>query len=83
MPKKCGANVPDDGRYFTTSNPGISGLAGIMLAVAATSPRTNPDFGMNEEEVARYWCDKSGIPWLGRADIGTTPTTDRALRSSG
>jgi muramoyltetrapeptide carboxypeptidase len=25
---------------------------------------------MNEEEVARYWCRRSGIPWLGRADIG-------------
>jgi muramoyltetrapeptide carboxypeptidase len=25
---------------------------------------------MNEEEVARYWCARSGIPWLGRADIG-------------
>ena len=23
-----------------------------------------------EEEVARYWCERSGIPWLGRADIG-------------
>jgi len=25
---------------------------------------------MNEEEIARYWCLRSGIPWLGRADIG-------------
>jgi muramoyltetrapeptide carboxypeptidase LdcA involved in peptidoglycan recycling len=25
---------------------------------------------MTEEEVARYWCRRSGIPWLGRADIG-------------
>jgi muramoyltetrapeptide carboxypeptidase LdcA involved in peptidoglycan recycling len=25
---------------------------------------------MTEEEVARYWCRQSGIPWLGRADIG-------------
>ena len=26
--------------------------------------------GMTEEEIARYWCRKSAIPWLGRADIG-------------
>ena len=25
---------------------------------------------MNEEEIARYWCRRSAIPWLGRADIG-------------
>ena len=25
---------------------------------------------MNEEEIARYWCERSGIAWLGRADIG-------------
>jgi muramoyltetrapeptide carboxypeptidase len=25
---------------------------------------------MSEEEIARYWCGRSGIPWLGRADIG-------------
>ena len=29
-----------------------------------------PDFGMNEEEIARYWCERAGIPFLGRADIG-------------
>ena len=23
-----------------------------------------------EEEVARFWCERSGIPYLGRADIG-------------
>ncbi len=23
-----------------------------------------------EEAVARYWCARSGIPYLGRADIG-------------
>jgi muramoyltetrapeptide carboxypeptidase len=25
---------------------------------------------MTEEQVARDWCRRSGIPWLGRADIG-------------
>jgi muramoyltetrapeptide carboxypeptidase len=29
-----------------------------------------PDFGMNEEEIARYWYQSSGIPGLGRADTG-------------
>ena len=25
---------------------------------------------MDEEAIARHWCDVSGIPYLGRADIG-------------
>ena len=28
------------------------------------------DFGLSEEEVIRYWCERSGVPYLGRADIG-------------
>ena len=25
---------------------------------------------MTAEEIARYWCARTGIPWLGTADIG-------------
>ena len=25
---------------------------------------------MTEEEVARFWCERAGIAYLGRADIG-------------
>ena len=25
---------------------------------------------LTEEQVARFWCERSGIPYLGRADIG-------------
>jgi len=60
----------DRSLFHITSNPGIRRVAGIMLGRCINITANEPDFGMNEEEVARTWCDKSGIPWLGRADIG-------------
>jgi muramoyltetrapeptide carboxypeptidase len=60
----------DRSLFHITSNPGIRRVAGIMLGRCSDISPNEPDFGMNEEEVARYWCRRSGIPWLGRADIG-------------
>lgn len=53
-----------------TSHPPFRALAGLRLGRCSAIPENDPDFGMTEEEVARYWCDRSGIAWLGRADIG-------------
>jgi len=33
-------------------------------------PKNDPDFELSEEDVARFWCERSGIPYLGAADIG-------------
>ncbi len=60
----------DRSLFHITSNPGIRRVAGIMLGRCSAITANTPDFGMSEEEVARTWCGKSGIPWLGRADIG-------------
>ncbi|HXN42858.1 MAG TPA: hypothetical protein VN917_01325, partial [Xanthobacteraceae bacterium] len=60
----------DRSLFHITSNAQIRRVAGIMLGRCNTIPPNEPDFGMTEEEVARYWCRSSGIPWLGRADIG-------------
>lgn len=56
--------------FHITSNADIRRVAGIMLGRCSAITPNEPDFGMNEEEIARHWCRKSGIPWLGRADIG-------------
>lgn len=48
----------------------IRGVAGIMLGRCSGIVANQPDFGQTEVEVARYWCARSGIPYLGRADIG-------------
>jgi muramoyltetrapeptide carboxypeptidase len=60
----------DRSLFHITSNPGIRKAAGIRLGRCSATPPNDPDFGQTEEEVARHWCEKSGIPYLGRADIG-------------
>ena len=60
----------DRSLFHITSNPEIRRVSGIMLGRCSAITPNEPDFGMNEEETARYWCRRAGIPWLGRADIG-------------
>jgi muramoyltetrapeptide carboxypeptidase len=60
----------DRSLFHITSNAEIRRVSGIMLGRCSDITPNEPDFGMNEEEIARYWCDRAGIPWLGRADIG-------------
>jgi muramoyltetrapeptide carboxypeptidase len=60
----------DRSLFHITSNRAIRRVTGIMLGRCSDIAPNDPDFGMSEEEVARYWCHRSGIPWLGRADIG-------------
>ena len=56
--------------FHVTSNPAIRRVAGLRLGRCSLIPENDPDFGMTEDEVARYWCERAGIPYLGRADIG-------------
>jgi muramoyltetrapeptide carboxypeptidase len=60
----------DRSLFHITSNADIRRVSGVMLGRCSSITPNEPDFGMNEEEIARYWCERSGIPWLGRADIG-------------
>lgn len=53
-----------------TSNPAIRRVAGIMLGRCSDIPPNLPDFGQDEAGIAAAWCARSGIPYLGRADIG-------------
>jgi muramoyltetrapeptide carboxypeptidase len=56
--------------FHLTSNPRLRRVAGIRLGRCSDIPPNDPDFGQTEEEVARFWCERSGVPYLGRADIG-------------
>ena len=56
--------------FHITSNPSVRRVAGIRLGRCSLIPPNDPDFGMTEDAVARFWCERSGIPWLCRADIG-------------
>jgi muramoyltetrapeptide carboxypeptidase len=60
----------DRSLFHITSSANVRRAAGIMLGRCSAITPNDPDFGMSEEEVARYWCDRAGIPYLGRADIG-------------
>ncbi len=53
-----------------TSAPNIRSVAGIRLGRCSAIPENDPDFGETAEQVAQHWCAVSGIPYLGRADIG-------------
>ena len=53
-----------------TSFPPVRQVAGIRLGRCSLVPPNEPDFGEGEEEVVAGWCRRSGIAYLGRADIG-------------
>jgi muramoyltetrapeptide carboxypeptidase len=60
----------DRSLFHITSNANVRRVSGIMLGRCSNITPNEPNFGMNEEEIAQYWCRRAGIPWLGRADIG-------------
>lgn len=60
----------DRALFHITAQPALRGLRGIRLGRVSDVPPNDPDFGASGEEIARYWCDRSGIPYLGPADIG-------------
>jgi muramoyltetrapeptide carboxypeptidase len=56
--------------FHVTSNPAIRRIAGLRLGRVSDVIENDPDFAQTEEQVIAYWCETSGIPYLGRADIG-------------
>lgn len=56
--------------FHITSNPGIRAVAGIRLGRCSAIPPNSPDFAQSEEEIVAHRCERAGIPYLGRADIG-------------
>lgn len=46
------------------------GIAGLMLGRVSDVPENDRPFGCEPEDMARHWCARSGIPYLGSADIG-------------
>lgn len=60
----------DRALFHLTSTPAIRRVAGIKLGRCSDIPPNEPPFGQTEEDIVRHWCTISGIPYLGRADIG-------------
>jgi muramoyltetrapeptide carboxypeptidase len=51
----------------------LRGIAGLRLGRISDVPENDRPFGATPEEIARYWCEREGIPFLGSADIGHDP----------
>jgi muramoyltetrapeptide carboxypeptidase len=60
----------DRALFHITSSPNIRKVAGLKLGRVSDVPPNDPDFAQTEEQVVPHWCEVSGIPYLGRADIG-------------
>ncbi|MFN7056610.1 LD-carboxypeptidase [Hyphomonas sp.] len=56
--------------FILTNSETVRSVVGIRLGRCGPIPVNDVDFGMTEAEIAAYWCQKNGIPYLGRADIG-------------
>lgn len=48
----------------------LGGVAGLRLGRVSDVPENDIDFGQSAEDIARHWCARHAIPFLGRADIG-------------
>jgi muramoyltetrapeptide carboxypeptidase len=48
----------------------LGGIAGLRLGRVSDIPENDREFGADAEEIARYWCDRHAIAFLGEADIG-------------
>ena len=57
-------------RLFFHITQHLRGIAGLRLGRISEVPENDRSFGFDEVEIARYWCERAGLPYLGRADIG-------------
>ncbi|HEX9954582.1 MAG TPA: LD-carboxypeptidase [Allosphingosinicella sp.] len=60
----------DRALFHITGQPSIRRVAGIRFGRCTDILENDPDFGADAAEVVRHWCSVSGIPFLGRCDIG-------------
>lgn len=57
-------------RLFFHITQHLAGIAGLRLGRISEVPENDRPFGSDEIAIAQDWCRRSGIPYLGRADIG-------------
>lgn len=57
-------------RLFFHVTQHLRGIAGLRLGRVTAVPENDRPFGSTAEDIARDWCARAGIPFLGAADIG-------------
>lgn len=56
--------------FHLTSNLAAKGIAGLRLGRVSNVPDNDRPFGSEPEAMARFWCERNAIPYLGPAEIG-------------
>ena len=56
--------------FHVTASENVRGVSRIRLGRVGDIPANDPDFGRKESEIVEEWCDRAGIVYGGRADIG-------------
>ena len=59
-------------RLFFHISKHLTGIAGLRLGQITDVPVNDREFGHSAEDIAKFWCEWAGIPYLGRAEIGHT-----------
>jgi muramoyltetrapeptide carboxypeptidase len=57
-------------RQFFHVTQHLREIAGLRLGRVSEVPENDRPFGAGAEDIARFWCERTGIPYLGLADIG-------------
>ena len=57
-------------RLFYHITAHLGGVAGLRLGRVSDIPENDRPFGQEVEDIARHWCARHAIPFLGSADIG-------------
>lgn len=57
-------------RLFFHATAHLGGIAGLRLGRVSDVPENDRPFGMTPDEIARFWCARHGLAYLGEADIG-------------
>lgn len=57
-------------RLFFHVTAHLGGIAGFRLGRVSQVPENDAPFGHDVEQIARHWCARHSIPYLGRCEIG-------------
>lgn len=57
-------------RLFFHATAHLGGIAGLRLGRVSDVPENDRPFGMEAQDIARHWCARHGLAYLGLADIG-------------
>jgi muramoyltetrapeptide carboxypeptidase len=60
-------------RLFFHITAHLGGIAGLRLGRISDVPENDRPFGAEPAEIARYWCERHELHYLGEADIGHDP----------